>query len=69
MFKRIKQYKLLLFEISETLGIICILLSGSCGPIARGSTKTSMREILMSHCARLREYSEFLREGDCHGKR
>jgi len=62
MFKRIRQYKLLLFELCETLGTICILLSGTCGPVARGSAKTSMREILMSHCARLREYSEFLRE-------
>jgi hypothetical protein len=62
MFKRIRQYKLLLFELCETLGTICILLSGTCGSVARGSAKTSMREILMMHCARLREYSEFLRE-------
>ncbi len=68
MFKRIRQYKLLLFELCETLGTICILLSGSCGPIARGSTKTSAREILISHSCRLREYSEFLRE-DNNGKR
>lgn len=68
MFRRIRQYKLLLFEICETLGTICILLSGSCGPIARGSAKTSMREILMMHCAKLRDYSEFLRENE-YGER
>lgn len=59
MFKRIKQYKLLLFEICETLGTICFILSND-------RYAGRHRNNLLSHANQLREYSEFLR-GDNNG--
>lgn len=53
--KRIKQYNSLLFEISETLGTICLILSND-------RYAGRHRNNLLSHANRLREYSEFLRE-------
>lgn len=55
MFKRIKQYKRLLFEISETLGTICLMLSES-----RDSVGKKYRYILLDHAKTLRSNSEFL---------
>ena len=62
MFKRIKRierYKLLLFEICETLGTICLALSHD-RYIGR------YKNALLSHAEHLRGYSEFLR-GDNNG--
>lgn len=54
--KRIKKYKLLLFEICETLGTICFMLAErGQDPIAR-----KYRSILWDHGKTLRQRSEFL---------
>ena len=54
--KRFKKYKLLLFEICETLGTICFMLAESGrDPIAR-----KYRAILWDHGMSLRKKSEFL---------
>jgi len=50
MLKRIREYKLLLFEICETLGAICLMLSDN--PRYRG--------ILRDHFETLRKRSYFL---------
>lgn len=55
MFKRIKQYKRLLFEISETLATICLMLSDRPDPIGR-----NYRRVLFDHAKTLRSNSEFL---------
>ena len=59
IIRRIKQYNVLLFEISETLGTICLALSHD-RYIGR------YRNTLLSHAEHLRKYSEFLR-GDNNG--
>lgn len=54
--KRFKKYKLLLFEISETLGTICFMLAErGQDPFAR-----KYRSILWNHGMSLRKKSEFL---------
>lgn len=54
--KRFKKYKLLLFEICETLGTICFMLAErGQDPIAR-----RYRAILWDHGMSLRRKSEFL---------
>lgn len=55
MFKRIKQYKRLLFEISETLATICLMLSDRPDSIGR-----NYRCVLFDHAKTLRSNSEFL---------
>lgn len=62
IIRRIKQYNLLLFEMSETLGTICLILSND-------RYAGRHRNNLLSHANQLREYSEFLREVDNNGKR
>ena len=69
MFKKIRQYKLLLFEICETLETLCF-----CSAHLWRGGDSRLRQNLMSHATGLREYSEFLREDifkeweDKHGK-
>lgn len=54
--KRIKKYKLLLFEICETLGTICFMLAERVhDPIGR-----NYKAILRDHGMSLRKKSEFL---------
>ena len=54
--KRIKKYKLLLFEICETLGTICFMLAErGHDPIGR-----NYKAILRDHGMSLRKRSEFL---------
>lgn len=54
--KRFKKYKLLLFEICETLGTICFMLAErGQDPMAR-----KYRSILWDHGMSLRKKSEFL---------
>lgn len=54
--KRFKKYKLLLFEICETLGTICFMLAErGQDPFAR-----KYRSILWDHGRSLRKKSEFL---------
>ena len=54
--KRFKKYKLLLFEICETLGTICFMLAErGQDPMAR-----KYRSILWDHRMSLRKKSEFL---------
>lgn len=52
--KRFKKYKLLLFEICETLGTICFMLA------ERGQVSREYRNILWDHGKTLRQRSEFL---------
>lgn len=54
--KRFKKYKLLLFEICETLGTICFMLAErGQDPFAR-----KYRSIFWDHGKKLRQRSEFL---------
>lgn len=53
--KIIKKYKQLLFEICETLGTICFMLSES-----QYSSSRKYRNILWDHATQLRSKSEFL---------
>ena len=52
--KIFKKYKLLLFEICETLGTICFMLA------ERGQVSRKYRNILWDHGLSLRKKSEFL---------
>lgn len=52
--KRFKKYKLLLFEICETLGTICFMLA------ERGQVSGKYRNILWDHGMSIRKKSEFL---------
>ena len=52
--KIFKKYKLLLFEICETLGTICFMLA------ERGQVSRKYRSILWDHGLSLRKKSEFL---------
>ena len=52
--KRFKKYKLLLFEICETLGNICFMLA------ERGQVSRRYRKILWDQGMSLRKKSEFL---------
>lgn len=56
MRKRIKEYKLLLFEICETLGTICLMLSDNPHAFSAGF----YRGILRDHFETLRKRSYFL---------
>ena len=55
MRKKIRKYKLLIFEICETLETICLLLSDKPDSIGR-----NYRQIMRQHANTLRNRSNFL---------
>lgn len=55
MRKKIRKYKLLIFEICETLETICLLLSDKPDIIGR-----NYRQIMRQHASALRNRSNFL---------